>query len=166
MANKTTASIMPQSRYKWHPHTRRRYAFAVGAVALGVVVWLVTRGESDWSPRIITLVVVLVSLFLLVEQDTEIDAQAGMVIREGRLFGRYLVWRWRDRLSDFTGVGFRRHHDPEGDDTMFVGLKRRSGRLMPIQYFFAGAGKPCYEAERVGRSLSELTGLQVHEDLV
>jgi hypothetical protein len=156
---------MPVSSYNWHPHTRRRYAFTFGAIALAVVVWFATHGESDWSPRIITLVVVVVSLFLLVEQDARVDSQAGVMIREGRLFGRLLVWRWRDRLSDFTGVGFRRQHDPEDGDTVFVGLRRRSGRLVAIRYFFVAAGQPCYEAERVGRSLSDTTGLQLHEDV-
>jgi hypothetical protein len=157
---------MPISSYNWYPPTKQRYAITLGAVVLAVIVWLATRGESDWSPRIITLVVVFVSLFLLVEQDARVDGQAGLMIREGRLFGRFLVWRWRDQLSDFTSVGFRRQHDPESGDTVFVGLRRRSGRLVAIQYFFVGAGQPCLEAERAGRSLSETTGLPLHEEAV
>jgi|SRR6516165_9407573 hypothetical protein len=156
---------MPISRYNWHPHSKRRYVFAFGAVALGIVIWFATRGESDWSPRLITSAVVLVSLFLLVEQDAKVDGEAGVMIREGRLFGRFLVWRWRDRLTDFDGVGFRRQHDPEDGDTVFVGLRRPSGRLVAIRYFFVGAGRPCYEAEKVARSLSETTGLQLYEEV-
>ncbi len=151
------------AQYNWHPYTRRRYAFAVCAVAGGLAVWFAMRGESDWLPRIIPLCFVLISLFLIVEQSARVDVATGTVIRDGRLFGRYLVWRWRNRLSDFTGVGFLRNNDPEGGDTVFVGLRRRSGRLMAIQYFFVGSGFPCNEAERVGRSLSENTGLPLNE---
>jgi hypothetical protein len=158
---------MSISRYNWHPQKKRwRYAFAVIAVALGIVVWFATRSESDWLPRILIFFFVVVSLFLLIEQDVRVDGEAGVVVREGRLFGRYLVWRIRDRLSDFTGVGFRRHHDPDGGDTVFVGLRRHSGRLVAIQYFSVGAGGPCHEAEKAGRSLSEVTGLQLHDDKV
>lgn len=156
---------MPVSSYNWHPHTKRRYAFTFGALALAAVVWFATRGESDLSPRIITFAVVFVSLFLLVEQDARVDSQAGMMVREGRLFGRFLVWRWRNRLSGFTGIGFRRQHDPEDGDTVFVGLRRQSGRLVAIRYYFVGAGQPCYEAERVGQSLAEATGLQLYEEM-
>ena len=157
--------IMPISRYNWHPQKKRwRYAFAFIAVALGVVVWFAAWSETSWSPRILIVFFVFVSLFLLIEQDAHIDGQAGMVIREGRLFGRYLVWRMRNRLSDFTGVGFRRHHDPDGGDTVFVGLLRHSGRLVAIHYFSVGAGGPCHEAEKAGRSLSETTGLQLHDE--
>src|SRR5215471_4257252 len=126
---------MPASSYNWHPFTKRRYAFVVGAVVVAIGVWFATQGENEWSPRIIAFAIVLVSVFLLVEQDARVDAQAGVMIREGRLFGRFLVWRWRDRLSDFIGVGFRRQHDPEDGDTVFVGLRRPSGRLVAIQYF-------------------------------
>jgi hypothetical protein len=157
---------MPISSYNWHPYTKRRYAFALGAAVFVIVVWLTTRGGIEWAPRIIALLIFLVSLFLLVEQDTKVDRKAGVVIREGWLFGRFLVWRWRDRLDQFIGVGFRRQHDPDGgNDTVFVGLRRRSGRLVPVQYFYAGPGQPCSEAERVGRSLLEATGLEFHEDV-
>ena len=86
------------------------------------------------------------------------------MIREGWLFGRFLVWRRRDRLGEFTGVALRRQRDSEGNDTVFVGLRRRSGRWVPIQYFHVGQGQPCYEAERIGRSFSEATGLEFHGD--
>jgi hypothetical protein len=157
---------MPISNYKWHPYTKRRYAFTVGAAVFVTVVWLTTRGGIEWAPRIMALFIFLVSLFLLIEQDTKVDRPADVMIREGWLFGRFLVWRRRHLLSEFTGVGFRRQHDSEGgNDTVFVGLRRRSGRLVAIRYFLVGRGQPCYEAERIGRSLSEATGLQLHEDL-
>jgi hypothetical protein len=133
---------MPILSYKWHPYTKRRYAFTFGAAVFVIVVWLTTRGGIEWAPRIMALLIFFVSLFLLIEQDTKIDGSAGVMIREGRLFGRFLVWRRRDRLSESTGVGFRRQHDPEGNDTVFVGLRRRSGRLVSIQYFLLDKVSP------------------------
>jgi hypothetical protein len=128
----TNSKIM---RYKWHPYTKRRYIFAIAAIVLGAVVWLFLRDEKDWPPRVITLVFAIASIFLLVEQDTEVDMQKRVIIREGRLLGRYLVWRLRDQLSDFTEVCFRRQNDSENGDTVFVGLRRHTGRMMAIQFF-------------------------------
>jgi hypothetical protein len=112
---------MPPLHYNWHACTKRRYWFSFAAVGLGTIIWFATRGGADWAPRIVALVLVLVSLFLLVEQDARVDPEAGMVIRMGRLFGRWLVWRWRDHLNDFTAVRLRRQHDPEGGDTILLG---------------------------------------------
>ena len=152
--------------YTWHPQaTRGRYAFAAGAVALAVCVWLVTRSEPELWPRVIASIFALVSVFLTIEQDTRIDAAARIVLREGRLFGRFRVWHWSHQLSEFTGVAKRRQSDPEGCDTVFVGLKRRNGRLMAVRYFYAGTGQPSVEAERVARSLADATGLQLSEDV-
>jgi hypothetical protein len=113
----------------------------------------------------VVLFFVLGSLFLLVEQDARIDPAAGIVICEGRLFGRYLVWRWKNPLNDFIAVGLRRQTNPENGDTIFVGLQRRSGRLVALQYFFAGQARPCPEAQQAARRLADTTGLQVKEEV-
>jgi hypothetical protein len=153
--------------YNWHPQSKKwRYVFAFIFVGIAVVVWLAMRGEKDWTPRLICFAVGLASLCLFVEQEARIDAQAGVMIREGRLLGRVLVWRWRDRLADFVEVGFSRSQDAEGNDTIFVGLRRRSGRLAVIQYFCVATGTPCYQAEMAGRSLAEATGLKLCEEAV
>ena len=57
-----------------------------------------------------------------------------------------------------------RQSDPEGCDTVFVGLRRRSGRLMAVRYFYAGTGQSSVEVERVARNLADATGLQLHEE--
>lgn len=155
---------MPVLRYKWHPYTRRHnYFMAVCGVALGIAGWLATGEERNWAPRILVCVFVLFCLLLLVDHETRIDVAASLVISEGRLFGRYLVWRRQAWVSDFTTVGFRRHRHSDGNDTVFVGLRRRSGRLMAVQYFSVGAGYPCDEAERAARNLAEATGLEIHQ---
>lgn len=157
------AHAPPCARYHWHPFTKRRYAFAVGAVGFAGFAWLASWDDNPWPPRVISLVIALVSLGLLIEQDTIVDGQAGLVIREGRLFGRILVWRRHHPLRVFTEVALRRQHDPEGNDTVFAGLHRRSGRPMAIRYFFATTGQPCCEAERFAQQLSETTRLPWNE---
>src|SRR4051812_43340372 len=120
--------------YTWHPQqTKGRYAFAAAAVALAAFVWLTTRNEPEVWPRVLASFFALVAVALLIEQDTRVDADAYTVVREGRLFGRFRVWLWRHPLSEFTAVAMRRQSDPEGCDTVFVGLRRRSGRLMAVR---------------------------------
>jgi drug/metabolite transporter superfamily protein YnfA len=153
--------------YTWHPQQKWwRYAFAAGAVAFAVIVWLATRSEPEVWPRVLASSFALVALFPLIEQNTRVDARARIIVREGRLFGCFRVWLWRDHLSEFTGVGMSRQSDSEGGyDTVLVGLSRRSGRLMAVSYFHAVAGQPSVEAEQVARSLADTTGLQLHEDV-
>jgi hypothetical protein len=138
--------------------------FTFGAIILGVIVWVATRGESSWMTCVIAGSIVFISLFLFIEQQARIDVSAHRVVREGCLFGRNLVWRWRNQLKDFDGVGFQRSADPEGPDTVFVGLRRPSGRFMPVQYFHASLERRCYEANKAGEDLSEATGLPLYED--
>jgi hypothetical protein len=149
----------------WHPQQkRRRYVFAAGALALTVVVWLATRSDREFWPRLIASLFALVAFGVLIEQDTRLDADARTVVREGRLFGRCRVWLWRNSLSDFTGVAIRRQPDSDGGcDTVFVGLQQRNGRLMALSYFFVGIGQPSVEAERAAQNLVDMTGLQLHE---
>ena len=162
---------MTLTQYKWHQHKWRRYVFAVVMIAIALYLFF-TRGAIDSSLFIFTVscdlmvfVSLVLSLLLLIEQDTRIDATAGIVICEHRLFGRYLVYRRRESLSGFSGVEIQRLSNPDDVDTVFVGLRRHSGRLMGVQYVDAGRGKRSCEAERIAQSLSESTGLDIHEDV-
>ena len=150
--------------FDWHPHRIKRCAFISFALALGGVVWwTATLRETHWYPRVLTMLSAMFGLFLLVEQAARIDSAAGTVTREGRLFGRYLVWRRRNRISDFTGIGLKRHHDPDNGDTIFVGLRRPSGRLVAIQCFFVSRNHACHEAERAALLLAAATRLPMHQ---
>ena len=153
--------------YTWHPQRKKwRYGFAVLAVALAVIVWLATRAEPEiWPPRLLASFFALVAVALLIEQDTHVDADSRAIIREGRLFGRFRVWRWRHHFSEFTEVAMSRTKDPEGGDMVLVGLRRQSGRLMAVRYFYTGTGEPNVEAERVARSLAEATGLHLNDEV-
>ena len=150
--------------YTWHPQQRRwRYAFAFGAMALAVLVWLSTVVETELWPRLLASAFALGAVALLIDQDTRVDTEAHCIVREGRLFGCFRVWLRRHSLSDFTGVAMQRQSDPEGD-TVFVGLRRRSGRFMAVRYFNAGTGEVSVEAERMARSLADSAGLKFSED--
>ena len=150
--------------YTWHPPQKRwRYAFAVVAVTLAVFVWLTTRADPELWPRSLASFFALVAVVLLIEQNTHVDADARTVVREGRLFGRFRVWLWRHHLSEFTGIAMKRQSDAEGGATVFVGFRRRSGRLLAVRYFHADLGQSSVEAERVARHLAETTGLRLHE---
>ena len=152
--------------FTWHPRqVRWRYAFAAASVALAAFVWLATRSEPELGPRFLAAFFALGAVALLIEQDTRVDSDAGNIVREGRLFGRFRVWLWCHPLSEFSGVAMRRHFDPEGQDTVFVGLRRQSGRFMAVRYFYAGTNQPSGEAERSAQELAEITGLKLHEDV-
>ena len=153
--------------YSWHPpYLRGRYVFAVVPVAVAIGGWLALRSEPELFLRILPGAGVIVPVAILIEHDTRIDADARTVVRESRLFGSLVVWLWRYPLSEFTGVTIKRESDPnEFSDTVFVGLRRRSGRRMWVCYFHTGVGQPSVEAELVARSLADTTGLQLHEDV-
>jgi len=154
--------------YSWHPEKTGRYAISIVMAAVALCGWVATRSEPQEQPLILacTFAVVALAAALHVDHDTCVDADARTVVRESRLFGRFRVWLWHYPLSEFTGVAMQRESDPgEGSDTVFVGLRQRSGRLMWVCYFHAGVGKPCVEAELVARSLADATGLQLHKDV-
>lgn len=153
--------------YSWHPpYLRGRYVFAVVPVAVAIGGWLALRSEPELFLRILPGAGVIVAVAILIEHDTRIDADGRTVVRESRLFGSLVVWLWRYPLSEFTGVTIKRESEPdEFSDTVFVGLRRRSGRRMWVCYFHTGVGQPSVEAELVARSLADTTGLQLHEDV-
>ena len=155
------------SSYSWHPpQLRGRYAFAIVPVAVALGGWLALRSEPEMFLRILPGACLLVAGALLIEHDTRIDADARAVVRESRLFGSFVVWHWSHPLSEFTEVTIQRESEPdEFRDTVFVGLRRRSGRRMWVCYFQTGVGQPSVEAELVARSLADTTGLHLHEDV-
>ena len=154
------------SSYSWHPPSLRgRYVFAVVPVAVAIGGWLALRSEPDLFLRILPGAGVIVAVALLIEHDTRIDADARTVVRESRLIGTLVIWLWRHPLSEFTGVTIQRESEPdEFRDTVFVGLRRRSGRPMWVSYFHTGVGQPSVEAKLVAQSLADTTGLQLDQD--
>ena len=154
------------SSYSWHPpYLRGRYAFAVVPVAAALCVWPAMLGEPQLA-RILVAACALLAVALLIEHDTRIDADARTVVRESRLFGRFPVWLWHHPLSEFTGVATKRESDPGGgNDTVYIGLRRRGGGNMWVCYFHAGVGQPSVEAELVARRLADTTGLPLHQDV-
>jgi hypothetical protein len=145
--------------FHWHPANTPRRAFGIGAVGFAIYSWAFHHGEAASALRIISSVLVVVALALLVELETRVDAQARSVRREARLFGRFRVWFRQYPLSSFCNVALRRRSDPDSGDTVYVGLRRRSGGFFALQYFFVGTGQICGEAHRAAHLLSNATGL-------
>lgn len=153
----------PPIRFLWHPQQRSwRYTIALGIVISATICWWVTRGGGDWALRIVSLIFAIVALGLLTEQETCVRAETRTLSREGRLFGRFLIWRRCRPLGDFTGVVVRRYEDSDRQVTLFVELVRPSGRSVAVRYFY---GRACSEARTTAEALARATGLQMHEDL-
>ena len=149
--------------YLWHPQERSwRYTIALGIVVSAMVCWWVTRGGGDWALRILSLVFAIAALGLLTEQETHVHAGTRTLSREGRLFGRFLIWRCHRPLGDFTGVAVRHYEDSDGQVTFYVELVRPSGRSLAVRYFY---GRACSEARSAAENLARATGLQMHEDV-
>jgi len=75
---------------KWHPYTKRRYAFACFALTLAAVVLWVTRNDGGWGPRALSVFFAVWAVSVLIEQRAHIDAGAGVLVREARLFGQVI----------------------------------------------------------------------------
>ena len=132
---------------------------------VALFVWFMSQSEPSWELYFFLSFYVFVALVLFVEQYTHIDANAGTVTREGRLFGRFRLWFRQHPLKEFTAVSTKRETDPGSQsDPVFVCLRRNSGQLIRIQYFSASAKQPCIEAERAAQSLAKTTGLPLIEE--
>ncbi len=150
--------------YAWHPQRKRwRYALALFLATLAALVFLAPRTAPEFWPRFIAFWFSFVSIALFIEQETRIDKNKLVLIREGRLFGRFRVWLRQYPLSEFTQVAMERVFDPEGPDNVLIGLRRGNGRLMAISYFLVDRNKMSVEAERFAQSLAETTGLPLDE---
>ena len=148
--------------YLWNPQERCwRYTIALGIVVSAIICWWVTRDGGDWALRIASLIFGIAALGLLTEQETHVHAETRTLSREGRLFGRFPIWRRRWPLGDFTAVAVRRYQDSDGQVTVYVELVRPSGRSLAVRYFY---GQACSEARSTAQALARATGLQMHED--
>ena len=155
--------MSPQvTSHDWHPiKTPMRYCYAFGAALCAVgCVWAAWQSGA-WPVVALAVVFAFVSFGLATDQQTHIDAAAGTVTREGRLFGRILVWRTRRLLTDFSAVTFQRTHDPEGGDSVFVGLLPKRGRFVAVRYFGAASDGRCDDAVDYACRLAGDTSLQI-----
>jgi len=149
--------------YLWHPQERGwRYTVAFGIVASAGFCWWVTRGGGDWPLRVVSLIFAIAALGLLTEQETYVDTATRTLWREGRLFGRFRVWRRRWSIGEFRAVSVKRCEDSDGQVTVYVELARPSGRPLAVRYFY---GRACSEARRTARDLAHATGLQINEEV-
>ena len=138
-----------------------RYRYAAGAALCGLgCTWAALQSHA-WPVFAIAVGFVFASFCLATEQQTHIENAVGTVTREGRLFGVILVWRTRRSLTDFCAVTFQRTHDPEGGDSVFVGLQPKRGRFVAVRYFATSSGGRCDAAVDYACRLAGNTSLQV-----
>ena len=153
--------------YSWHPY-RRLYVYAMGifANALGMLsLWVASRHASGpWT--IFGYMFLACGFFMFVEQQTRINTESHLVFREGRLFGWLRLWFTRRSLADFTAVTCRRVEHVRDNVSIFVGLRRQTGKVMEICYFTVANGYPCEQARREAQDLAERLGLPLDESVV
>jgi hypothetical protein len=154
--------------YSWHPYPRLwTYAMGIFACTLGALVLWLTSHQKFGVPSVLGYVFVVLGFFTCVEQQTRIDTESHRVYREGRLFGWLRLWFTRRPLGDFTAVTLRRvqHYDDAagGNDSVFVGLKRQTGRVMEVCYFTVANGYPCERAHSEAQGLAQMLGLPLDE---
>lgn len=150
--------------YNWRQYPRvYQYALGLFICALGAVSLLVASRHvsSPWS--IFGYVFLVVGFFALVEQQTRIDTESHKVSREGRLFGWLRLWFTRHPLGDFTAVTCRRFEQAQENDTIFIGLRRQSGRVMEVRQFTVANGYPCESAHREAEALARRLGLPLDD---
>jgi hypothetical protein len=150
------------SRYLWHPQPAiLRYVIAFGILVGSIIFWRLTRGESNWGPRIIIAFSSLGALGLLTEQVTWVEGDEQKLRREGRLCGCIRIWRRTRLLSEFRAIAVRRSVNSDQHVTVFVELIRLSGSRLTISYFNESA---LAEARILARDLARATGLRIEAE--
>ena len=148
-------------RLNWHPpgFKPRLVATVIGLTGAGCLM------AGLWQAILPLLIFGLLFLaaagFFLVQQETIVDGEARQLVLEGRRFGRFCLWRRRYPLSEFAAVTCRRVIRAGEAETIFVGLRRITGRIMEVGYFNRGADYS--QARSLADRLVEATGLPVEE---
>lgn len=145
--------------YDWHPPGINQYLFGFIAIACGAGSILASIHESSRTLLIIGILFLFCAFFCFVKQETRIDTELRLVIREGRLFGRFRVWFTRYPFDAFAGVTCRRFERVRDNDTVYVGLRRKKGRIMELRYFNVASGYPDEQAKREAQNVAENIGL-------
>ena len=145
--------------YNWHPPGIDQYFMVVAATGFGVIFLALGLYQHAISASTFGVVFLLVGFFCFVEQHTSIDTESRMVSREGCLFGRFRLWLRRRPLSDFVAVRCRRYPHPGENDTVFIGLRPRTGRVMELRYYSVAHGSLPFQALSEASWLAEITGL-------
>ena len=151
--------------YNWQ-RLPRVYVYLVGALFVvfgSFVLWVPGTSASSYWPTIIGYAFLICGFFTFVDQQTRIDTQSHLVFREGRLFGSVRLWFTRRSLGDFTAVTCHRFEHIRSNDSIFIGLKRQTGRVMELCYFTVASGHPCEQARREAQHLAQRLGLPLDE---
>ena len=141
-------------RLNWHPPGFKPWLAGAGCFAAGL-------RQTVLPLRIFGLLFMVAAGFFLVWQETIIDMQSRQLLREGRLFGRLCVWRRHYPLGEFVAVTCRRVVRSGEAETIFVGLRRNTGRIMEVGYF--NRSSDYSQARGLACRLVEATGLLLVE---
>ena len=124
--------------YNTQPLGVDQHFIAVAASGVGVGCLALGLYQHAMSAPAIGVVSLFIAFFCFVKKQTSIDTESRIVSREGYLFGRLRLWFRRRPLSDFVAVRCRRCPKPGENDTVFIGLRRRTGRVMELRYYTVG----------------------------
>ena len=151
--------------YNWQ-RIPRAYLYLAGLLFIGLgalAIWAPAAHKSSRWPAIIGYAFLICGFFLFIDQQTRIDTESHLVTREGRLFGWLRLWFTRRSLGDFTAVTCHRVEHVRDNDSVFIGLRRRTGRVMELCYFTVASGHPCEQARKEAQHLAQRLGLPLDE---
>jgi hypothetical protein len=143
--------------YEVHPTSGLTYwltcamALACGSGALFAAFH---SGHRDAFTGGLGLLFLFFGLAMLIRRRSVVDTATRMVLVESRLFGILTLWSRCIPFSEFDRVLVRR-------ESLFVYLRRRSGRKVLVQYFNASEGSAWDAAAALARRLSADLHLEI-----
>jgi hypothetical protein len=122
--------------------------------------------DGKWVILGLGVLFVLCGLCMFIRPVTVVDSSAGVLSRQSRLFGNYLVWNRQFYFSEFSAVvvrRVRRSNSGRDPDQFFVSLRRQSGRQLLISYFEGDIAKKSRPADELASRLSTDLKIKVDE---
>lgn len=149
----------PGLKLTWHPESDDHYGCAlIFAVFSGSLTIIGYREAVPWM-IFVGWALAPVALYCLRVSQTTILPSAGLVIFELIFFGCARPYRRTRPLRDFTAVVRKLSTSDEGD-TVFVGLRPATGRVIWLRYYTGHAlARSSFESRRIATA----TGLPVEE---
>jgi hypothetical protein len=146
-------------RYHWQPAGTNRSFFAVACVGFGMMGLWVGAYQKSLPFLIFGGFCLLSAVLFCIRREIRIDTESRAVILEDRLWGRLRIRLTRWPLSDFIAVTCTSNRGNTIDGVLLaVGLRRRSGRILRIQYL-----NNCTEPLNEARWLAGKIGLPLEE---
>lgn len=149
--------------YAWHPYRASARYFCTAITALVAAICFCFEFRF-WPVTVLGALFAWFAVNFAIGWQTLVDPEAETLTREGRLFDRFLIWRGKRSLADFSAVVCQRVKNPEGCDSVYVGLRPKRGWFFNVRYFTAGTDGRCDEADECVRQLAADMRLEIiHE---